>query len=355
MVCARRHTVFVSPEPYVRGQALVFTVLLVAAAVLGSPLAALACVIVSGLAARALYVRYRDDLLAGNVEIPRHRKRLDLIVAGNVRAALLVGVIVSALLVGFPIDRPDLGIAAATPVILAFTAAGVLLSSLVDWYVILPRVSGLLGIRPCREPDRDHPRFPKTWRETTRWWYIHRIAAALVLRFGLSYAVVITVAHHTSVPYGASVVGGAAVGGFAAYLAAVPRAIWQAGHPSLIIGRTVRRHGVDRLPRTFTVIGRTIEIPKLTRRVVGALRPPEYVYDVALESVQLVPVAGREGEVPRDAEGKIAYERDPHKVEVRDVGASKPEPAEQPFSGCEGCCSGINWYCIANPRCFATK
>ena len=98
-----------------------------------------------------------------------------------------------------------------------------------------------------------------------------------------------------------------------------------------------------------------MQIPWLKRRTVGSRRPAEYVYDVALEAVQLVPVAAREGAIPRDPDGNIVYERDPVKVDVRDVGASTPERAKRPFSGCEGRCSGINWYCIENPRCFATK
>jgi len=80
------------------------------------------------------------------------------------------------------VERPDLGIAPISAVLLGVTAAIILLSSLIDWYVILPRISGLLGIRPCREPDTDFPRRPQTWREVTRWWYIHRIIAALALR-----------------------------------------------------------------------------------------------------------------------------------------------------------------------------
>jgi hypothetical protein len=41
-------------------------------------------------------------------------------------------------------------------------------------------------------------------------------------------------------------------------------------------------------------------------------------------------------------------------MEVRDARPSEPERAK-PFSGCKGGCSGINWYCIENPRCFAPK
>jgi hypothetical protein len=341
-----------SPEPYVRGQALVFALLLLATAVLGSALAALVCAAATGLGAWGLHAHYRRDLTAAQADVPPHRERPDLIVAGDVRAAAASGLIAGGLLVGFPIHRPDLGIAPSTLILLAATAAVILLSSLFDWYVILPRVSGLLGIRPCREPDRDHPRFPKTWRETTRWWYIHRIVAALVLRYGLSYAVVFTIERHVSLPGGTDIVSGAAVGSFAAYLTAVPAAVWQAGHPSLIVGRTVRRHKIELSPRTLSAFGWKIQIPWPKRLATHVLLPREYVYDVALESVQLVRASSRERKVPRD--DSIVYERNPTKMEVRDARASDPQPTES-FSGCHDRCSGISWYCIENPRCFAPK
>ena len=338
-----------------RGQALVLAILLVAAAALGSPVAALACAVTGALAAWTLHARYRGDVLLARAEIPPHRERLDLIVAGDARAALAAGVIAGALLTAFQIEPPRSGVAPLTPVLLAVVASVVYLSSLVDWYVILPRVSGLLGARPCRAHDVEHPRFPKTWRETTRWWYIHRIVAALVLRFGLSFAIVLSVGRHLALPHGASVVASAAVGSFAAYLQAVPSAVYQAGHPTLIVGRTVRRRSVQRTSRTITLLRRTLRIPWLKRRTAGALRPREYVYDVALEAVQLAPAWAREGAIPRGQDGGVAYERDPAKLELRDLRASTPEPADLPFAGCEGRCSGINWYCIENPRCFEPK
>jgi hypothetical protein len=346
----------VSPEPYVRGQALVLAALLVAAAALGSPVAALACAMTSALGAWALRVKYRGDLIVARVDVPRHRERLDLIVAGDARAALSVGLVASGLLVAFDADPPDVGLVPATPVLLAVVAAAVHLSSLFDWYVILPRVSGLLGARPCRRNGGEPARFPKTWRETTKWWYIHRVVAALILRFGLPYAVVLSVGHQLSLSRPASIVIGTAVGiSFASYLQVVPRAVWQAGHPTLIVGRTVRRRTVLRTPRTVTVMRRTVRLPWPRRRTVGSLRPPEYVYDVALESVQLAPLRAREDAPPRDRLGNVVYERDPAKVELRDVRACEPEPAEVPFSGCEEHCSGISWYCIENPRCFEPK
>jgi hypothetical protein len=327
------------------------------AALQGPAIAALLCTGATALVAGVLYVRYRGDLQAAHVDVvPQHRERLDLIVAGDVRAALAVGAVAASFMLALSVERPDLGIAPVSAVLLGVTAAIVLLSSLVDWYLILPRISGLLGIRPCREPDTDFPRRPQTWREVTRWWYVHRIIAALALRFGLSFAISFTASQHMDVPYGASIVAGAAVGFLASYIAAVRKATWQAGHPSLIVGRTVRRRVVERVPRRITVFGREVKLPYLTRAEVGEMRPREYVYDVSLEAVQFVVAAKYEGEdVPRrDKKGRIVYERNPAKMLVRDVEASTPEPAE-PFAGCDGRCSGINWYCIENPRCFATK
>lgn len=346
-----------SPEPYVRAQAGALALALLVVALEGPALAALICTGATALIAGVLYLRYRGDLRAARIDVvPQHRERLDLIIAGDVRAALAVGAVAGGFMLVLSVKRPDLGIAPISAVLLGVTAAIVLVSSLVDWYMILPRISGLLGIRPCREPDTDFPRRPQTWREVTRWWYVHRIIAALALRFGLSFAISLTASRHLDVPFGASIVAGAAVGFLASYVAAVRKATWQAGHPSLIVGRTVRRRTVERKRLTITVLGRKVKLPYLTRAEIGEMRPREYVYDVSLEAVQLVAVAKYEGEdIPRyDKDGKMIYERDPAKVLVRDVEASTPEPAES-FAGCDGRCSGINWYCIENPRCFATK
>ena len=344
-----------SPDPYVRGQAMALAAALVVAAVLGWAIAGLACTAIVALAAWGMRARYRGDLAAAGVEaVPRHRGELDRTVSGNVRLAVSAGVISGALML-FAFKRPDLGVAPISAVILGVTAAAVLLSSLVDWFIILPRMSGLLGIRPCREPDTDFPRRPETWREVARWWYIHRTIAAVALRFGLAYALIFTVSHFTTVPHGASLIAGALLGGFASYMSAAWDAFWQAGHLTLIIGRTVERCDVDRVPRSIALFGRKRKLPFFTEGIAGQPQPREYVYDVALEGVQLAPTEAREQAVlPRYGDGRILYERDPAKLPLKDIRASKPHPA-QAFAGCRGRCSGINWYCIENPRCFKSK
>lgn len=96
-----------SPEPVVRWHAFAVAVALVAAAILGSPIAALACGGVVTLIAWGLNVKYRHDVrkaanqalrraLSENpperstedLRVPWHRERLDLIVAGDARSPL---------------------------------------------------------------------------------------------------------------------------------------------------------------------------------------------------------------------------------------------------------------------------
>jgi hypothetical protein len=228
------------------------------------------------------------------------------------------------------------------------------MSSLVDWFVILPRISGQLGIRPCRS-DEDHPRFPKTWRETTRWWYIHRIIAALVVRFGLSFAVAAAAAKYVDLPGGGTIVAGAAVGFLAAYLATIPRAVIHGGgHPSFIVGETVRLRKTERLPLASLKLGRrTIRVPGFRRRTERGFGPRVYVYDIALEQVQVVTASRREKAIPRDDQDRVVYERRPEKVLLKH--AHEVKPAARRFEGCARTCAGINWYCIENPRCFDPK
>jgi hypothetical protein len=258
------------------------------------------------------------------------------------------------LLVAFGVTVPDIGLAPATALLVAIAFTTVYLSSLFDWYVTLPRISGLLGDHPCRTGDAAHPSYPRSWRETTRWWYIHRIVAAVVLRFGLAFALTATIDDYISLPYGSSIVGAAVFGGFAAYVAAVPAALWQAGHLTAIVGATVHVREGRRVTRPLFTLGRrSFGIPLLKRAPVGDAGPREYVFDVALEGVEFVNASEREGPVPLDQNGAVEYERHPRKVRLKDLHSAAP--GRPRFSGCDGRCSGISWYCIENPRCFEPK
>jgi hypothetical protein len=343
-----------SPEPYVRGQAVVLGILLVALALVGAQAEGLGCAGGAAFAAWALARKYKSDRAASRTtEVPQHRERLDHIVAGDARASIGIGLALN----GFAMasDPDAIGVAGSVrSVVLAVTVvwALVYLSSLVDWYVILPRISGQLGARPCRAAgEAGWSTFPRTWRETTRWWHIHRIVAAFGFTFGLTYAITLGLAGVIDLQFGERLVASAAMGGFAAYRKAIPGAIAQAGHPELVVGQTVRLRETRR--KTLWQVKRgpvLLRIPSWKREPVGPPKEREYVMDVAIESVQVVPAAPRE---KPDALRRLGYAREPRKVRLGDVAGAGP--ARKPFEGCRETCSGINWYCIENPECYRPK
>jgi hypothetical protein len=343
----------VSPEPYVRAQAFALAVALVCLSLFGSALAALITSAVCAVVALYLRARYRGELLAVRAHVPPHRERLDRIVGGDLQTLLAAGITAGAIMLGFGVDGIDIGLARTTPLLVAVAAAAIYLSSLVDWFVILPRMTGMLGARPCRTQEARHPRFPHSWRETTRWWLVHRIVAALVLRFGLAFALTLTLHRYISMPGGTKIVAGALLGFLASYLKVIPAASFQAGHPTMVVGDTVHHAETARMPRQLRLFGRSINLPLKKAVAAGERSPREWVYDVALEGVDVVRADTREGEVPQTPEGAIAYVNRPRKILMRDIAGA--EPADRPFSGCVGRCSGINWYCIENPRCFEPK
>jgi hypothetical protein len=222
-------------------------------------------------------------------------------------------------------------------------------SSLVDWYVILPRITGQLGFRPCRAGEEDEDfRFPSTWREVTRWWYIHRIIAALAFRGGLSAAAATAATAATGFEFLGHAVAGTVLLAFGAY--AIPavvkgareaRQVGQAGHPKGHVGQTVK---VERRLDRGALRGLGRSRPAL------AIEGTRLVIDTALESIQLADVIDREAAVlPRP----IRFEKNFDSVPLADADAI--HQARPKFSGCHDRCSGINWYCIENPRCFQPK
>lgn len=315
-----------SPEPWVRMHAAAMCLLLLAATVLGAPVFALASATFAALFSFALWRKYRRDLALVNLGAPPHRQRLDVLIAGDTRAALIAPLVLGTFVVATSAPLPEVASYLRDAVaVVAFVSVVVFGSSLCDWYLILPRVSGMLGLRPCREEGR-FKTFPSTWREVTRWWYIHRIVAAFFLVYGLALALGLVVAGLTGasspwVDLSLTVV----LGTFGAYRKALLPAVKEAAHPRLIVGQTVcSRFGERR-----------------------------YIFDVALEGVQHVSAEKFEqratqmplGERPR-------FESRPERIPLTAVDEMGDAPR---YRGCDGRCAGISWYCIENEDCFKVK
>jgi hypothetical protein len=64
----------------------------------------------------------------------------------------------------------------------AMVMAVCFVSSLVDWYYVLPRRDGLIGKPPCRSPE------DARWQRVTWFWFLHRFIAAVVTIGGV-YAI----------------------------------------------------------------------------------------------------------------------------------------------------------------------
>lgn len=328
-------------------------VLVAAAALFDAAVVGLCCGISGLVWLLLLREKYRWDLVRLEAtDVPAHRARLDRVVAGDALLTLAPATLLAALFAAdalHPLGGHDAvhGASAA----LAIAATVIWASSLFDWYLILPRISGQLGPRPCRSAEEVPDFFfPSTWKEVTRWWYIHRVAATFAFRVGLSTALAVVLGEVSGLREEARWFAGVAMllflsYGFSALWNGAGQAwhgVGQAGHAKSIVGQTVaveRRGGKRRWLPPFT------KLPPL------AFDGRYYVVDVSIESVQLVDVEPHEAETLPQPE---KFARHPTRS-VSLPNADAIHPTTPKFRGCEGRCSGVNWYCIENPRCFEVK
>jgi hypothetical protein len=339
-----------SPRPHVRRQAFALAALIALAAAFDAALLAVCVGVVSMIALLTMHVKYLRDVRATTSWMPEHREELDRVVASDPLFTIVPATAFAALFLAERL-QPIIDVHAVHGVLAALTppAAAIWGSSLVDWYLILPRISGQLGPRPCRaaEEEEQFP-FPETWREVTRLWYIHRAVGTLAFRLGLILAAGVIADSLSDFGFLAQLFAWTITFAFGGYAIVaiwrgftLSRQVRQAGHVKGIVGQTVvvdRRAG-ERHPWLFW---RELPVLQFDGR--------RYVVDVALEGIQLARAQPREkedlGRLPR-------FEKEVDSLELADVGALRQ--GHPKFSGCAGRCSGINWYCIENPRCFYPK
>jgi hypothetical protein len=340
-----------SPIPYVRGQVIVLAILVAGAGAFDAANVATCCGFAALAWLLALREKYRWDLVrAAATSVPPHRARLDRVVAGDALVTVLPATLFAALF-ATGIMHPLTGYKAIHGAALALALAATVVwgSSLVDWYLILPRVSGQLGYRPCRAGEEEESfTFPWTWKEVTRWWYIHRVAGALAFRLGLSAAIAAVFLAVTGLELVAHAAAGIVMLMFGAYAvmalirgSILAKQVGQGGHVKGIVGQTVT---VERRPgrRPWWRPWRRLDALQVDGR--------QCVVDVALESIQLASVEPREAtQLPNT----LRFEKNFDSVPIADADAIRQATIR--FSGCRNRCSGINWYCIENPDCFRPK
>jgi hypothetical protein len=225
---------------------------------------------------------------------------------------------------------------------LCITIACIVVSGALDWYLILPQLAGYLGARPCQSSSA------RKWRWVTGGWYLHRIVAAVATIGGPTAAAIIVstylLGHIDEFIAGESI----AIAGLIAanYKFRLPTAVMLTLNPQVHVGDAVRYA--------------TFFTPE----------PVEgYVVDVSLEAVKVKDVDPAASSKPESAQALLAKAAgdDAAAAEARKAladrfGSRKETVAipidriqdylrqEEPFTGCDRDCSGINWYCKYNPQ-----
>lgn len=166
------------PRPYVIVQAFVAALSLSALGLTGVALGPLAGAVGIGCLGAALALAYRRQLATAPRGPSPQRAGNDRLVARSWFAVVLFGVIAwlaSEFGFGYP-SAPVFVRALAWG--LSLLSVSVFVSSLVDWYWILPRVTGLIRPAPWESPG------DPAWTRVTRIWLLHRALATLAFSAG---------------------------------------------------------------------------------------------------------------------------------------------------------------------------
>ena len=197
------------------------------------------------------------------------------------------------------------------------TAAGalflvVLLSSLVDWYYIRPRIDGVVCEPPCRATKEQKA----PWKRVTRRWYIHRgLATFAYILFAIAIACIVMVMLVREDPAAAGVIGG--VSGIAGlllifagpYRSELPAVAKWALSPAFVLGDDLEFEGIRKAKRG-------------------------YVLHVAVPVVKLVPLdeSGRPIDAPF--------------IEPKNSQLEDAELLPKPTTACDQRCAGLNPECL---------
>jgi hypothetical protein len=254
---------------------------------------------------------------------PPHRQRLDRLVLGQWIGAGLGGLAVGLACAHFdlkPLDNCS-SLVGALIIGALVGVLGVFLSSLVDWYVILPKVSGLAGPAPCEKSEGE------MWKYTTCFWFFHRaMATALV------YLVLVGIPTYMgNISSGSALVAWAVVATLIALVAGyfcrgMFLAFWFAFNPPLLVGDNV-----------------LVNVAEEGDWDVRLKQHRAYVVDLSLQGAKYKILD--EGRYVR---GRF-LSKDDGQIPIQLLGAAKAPRTSKP-APCAGACSGVNWYCRHNPE-----
>jgi hypothetical protein len=273
--------------------------------------------------------------------LPRHRVRLDVFVRVQVLACFAVVASVAAS--GLAVHAGGRTHTYIEFLDAAFLVAwlAVWLSSLIDWYWVLPRLAGFGldapsaegGVRlrrpmPCQDPHGE------TWNSVTKVWLFHRGIATLLFIGGLAgipgYLSAATHSKSFAVVMGITTLGVPAV--MAEQAAAAVKALTNGLNPVAPLGSIVRI--------------RMLEVATV------------YLVDVSLQGSkfkQLSPVtdpaATTDGSWTRKSDGPQI----PNDVLTSSLMSQVEQSADAPCGrpSTDGNCRQVNWYCRCNAKAYS--
>jgi hypothetical protein len=215
---------------------------------------------------------------------------------------------------------------------------GMFWSSLVDWYWVLPRISGMYGARPCRRGQEGGPAPVTDWDVVTSLWYGHRTASVVSIFLGAGALVAAIVAAGSSAAHADPTVTKA--------LALVT------GIVPLVAGVVVKR-----VPLGFAQAIRPTFTLGETYSVTGVATPiSRWVMDVSLEGTGTVDIVEHRARyTERKTRNRSQFGAPKHDRVVPLSDLEKENTSKATFGDCgNGICCGINWYCVENVN-FARK
>jgi len=306
--------------------AVALVLVLVVVTLLGIwPLAAAlsACIVVSGSALLHSYRRWM-----GTASPPVHRVALDHRVLYQWTVSGCIGLATAATIGAVGVHTPHVDAAIGT-LQAVFSAAAiavtaVFISSLVDWYWILPRVGGLGDhLAPCEAPG-------ELWKYPTAIWLLHRgMATALVVASiaAVPFFLAATLGDPATKAV-LSVVGVAVGAGMAALNQRGLASITNAFNQPIYVGDTI----------LVNQPGEGEGDPMVRRRA--------YVVDISVQGLKYQYLRGDDFTGPkfeRKGHGPVLGGDEYRAIERVEKAAAVP---------CRHGCSCVNWYCRNNPRAY---
>jgi hypothetical protein len=258
--------------------------------------------------------------------VPEHRTRLDKWVVGQWITIGVAGGGGAGLLEGAGITPFETGGVAFEVIVIGWVVlwSSVYVSSAIDWYLVLPKVSGISCPGPCERPGKQR------WAGITGLWSFHRGIARLVV---------------PGVFIGCPTVIGAisGEGGVQSLCFALAAVFLVYLVDFEVQGKAALNFGLNSKRYVGDVLWLVRESPDSVQRL------PAYLVDVAGEGAKFkhLDADGRYREPPfhrkHDDEGRpIALPELQHRHYV--------DHARPP---CEHECTGVNWYCWNNPLAYS--